>query len=78
VSGLTRLDLCAAMFALQRDLDADIAQMEQAKGSMTADEIAERGMRHAAMRERIGRFTMAHIAAIEADSAARKAARVTH
>jgi hypothetical protein len=77
VSGLTRLDLCAAMFSLQRDMDADIAQMEQAKSTMTPEEIEERGQRHVAMRARIDRFCMAHIAAVEADSDTRKAAEAT-
>lgn len=66
MNGLTRLDLCAAMFALDRELDADIAQLEQAKGSLTPDQIAERQRYQAAMRARVDRFAMAHVAAVAA------------
>ncbi len=74
MSGLTRLDLCAAMLALDRDLDADIAQLEQAKASLTPEAIQEREMYQKAKRARVERFAMAHVAAVAADSDARKAA----
>lgn len=56
------------MFALDRELDADIAQLEQAKASLTPDQIAERLRYQAAMRARVDRFAMAHAEAVEAEA----------
>lgn len=74
MNGLTRLDLCAAMFALQHDLEIDEQQYPAgtAELTLTAVECVMRDLRLTAKRARVQRFAAAHAAAVESESGARK------
>ena len=74
MSGLSSLDLSAALFALMREFANDIAAFDQAKDSLPADMIEESQRRHLAMRARIDRFSIALKASLYDKSSARNAA----